>query len=201
MELKARGVSIKMSFRLCIVLVIAVQVVIAQPTDSNKSHFIETHRADADLAAAFRGGSSTFSDGAQQAIVQEYLGVEYDLKGSSKLSQQELRRTGLEALHVYLGNIAAVDQTEIRSLRSTFLDKLGKGALVFPEQKRYGIIVVDSAPQAEEVIVNSTHFAGTVGRLCVLPGSYTVMVKRPKLASCTIHVQLASADVKTATCK
>jgi hypothetical protein len=55
--------------------------------------------------------------------------------------------------------------------------------------------------QLEELIINSAHFPGTVGKLCVLPGSYTVVVKRPKLASCTIHVQLASADVKTASCK
>jgi hypothetical protein len=191
-----------MRLRLCIALFFAAQFAIGQQADTDKSRFIETHRADPDLLAAFRGGSAGFPIDVQQLIVAEYLGVEYEvLQGSGKPSQQEVRRIGVEALRDYLGHVAAADEREIPSLRSIFLDKMGKGALTFPGQKRYGMIVVESSPQAAEVIVNSEHFAGTIGKLCVLPGSYTVTIKRPNLAACTIHIQVLSPDVKTVSCK
>jgi len=191
-----------MRYRVCLALCLAVELLIAQQADRDKSRFIELHKADADVLAVFRGGATAFPSAVQQSIVGEYLGVEYEmLQASGKPPQQEVRRIGLEALREYIGHVAAIDEREIPSLRSIFLDKLGKGALTFPGQKRYGMIVVESSPAPEEVLVNSEHFAGTVGKLCVLPGSYTVIVKRPRLAACTSHVQLSAADVKTVSCR
>jgi PEGA domain len=164
------------------------------------TEYIQEHRNDTDLLNCFTD-KVYFSEKVRSQILKEYLTAEYEaLNQSGAPPAAKVRAAGLRAVPEYLHQVTDPSSDELNSIGSILLDKMGKGALTFPGQKRYAVLVVKTSPASDTIVIDGKSVYSPIGQFCLLAGSHSLEVRKDSYQACKQNVQLNDGERRTVEC-
>jgi hypothetical protein len=166
------------------------------------SSYVARHLNDQDLLRSISRKGYVSPD-VRENILREYLQAEHEAVESSshpKSPSPPIRTAGLAVIREYVDDLLDPSLTNIRSLRSRLYERLGRGGLVFPRRKKYGLVSLELSPQPVQVSFNGQQVPTDSGKVSVLPGKYVIVVTKQGFRGCTHNIVIGEGETRVVKC-